>query len=104
MSSVFAGRIGVVIETAPGHFITVVMRGTKANIEREYDDVTDYFADTFRRCVPSSRIKIELEGFLIDQSQATADDAAWVTEATSEIEEPKRAIENVGASDRLTAT
>lgn len=93
MASVFAGRIGVVIETAPGHFMTVVLRGTKANIEREADDVTDYFADSFRRFVPSNRIKIELEGFLIDQSEASADDAAWVTQAAAEIEAPKRELE-----------
>lgn len=93
MSSVYAGRIGVVIETSPGHFTTVVLRGTKANIEREFDDVTDYFADTFRRSMPSSRIKIELEGFLIDQSEATGDDAAWVTQAAAEIEPAHHKLE-----------
>lgn len=93
MPSVYAGRIGVVIETAPGHFMTVVLRGTKANIEREFDDVTDYFADTFRRSMPSNRIKIELEGFLIDQSEATSDDAAWVTRAAAEIDAPTRELE-----------
>jgi hypothetical protein len=92
MSGVFAGRIGVVIETAPGHFMTVVMRGTKADIEREFDDVTD-FTDTFRVRVPSSLIKIQLEGFLIDQSEATADDAAWVTQAAAEIEAPTPELE-----------
>jgi hypothetical protein len=93
VSTVFAGRIGVVIETSPGHFMTVVMRGTKADIEREVDDVTDYFADSFRRFAPSNRIKIQLEGFLIDQSEATGDDAAWVTQAAAEIDAPKPELE-----------
>jgi hypothetical protein len=93
MPSVFAGRIGVVIETAPGHFMTVVMRGTKADIEYEADDVTDYFTDTFRRFAPSNRIKIQLEGFLIDQSEATGDDAAWVTDAAPELPAATREIE-----------
>lgn len=93
MGSMYAGRIGVVIETAPGHFMTVVLRGTKVNIERETDDATDYFSDAFRTFVPSDRIKIELEGILVDQSQATGDDAAWVTQAAAEIEPPTRELE-----------
>jgi hypothetical protein len=86
MSGIWAGRVGVVIETAPGHFMTVVMRGTKADIEREVDDDTSYFTGTYRRYVPSSRIKIKLEGMLIDhQDTASADDAAWVAKAAPEL-------------------
>ncbi|NMO52010.1 hypothetical protein HH310_12480 [Actinoplanes sp. TBRC 11911] len=88
MTSVFAGRIGVVIETAPGRFMTVVMRGIKADIEREVEDVTDIYVDTFRRFAPSNRVRIELEGHLIDQSEGGAEDAAWVTQAAAEIEAP----------------
>lgn len=91
MASVYAGRIGVVIETAPGHFTSVVLRGTKASIERDYDDATDYFRDAFRRYVPSSHIKIELEGFLIEESEGY--DATWVTRAAAEIEPPQRELE-----------
>ena len=94
MPSVYAGRIGVVIETTPGHFVSVVLRGTKANIEHELDDATDYFTDSFRRRAPSNRVKIELEGFLIDEQQATADDAAWVTKAAAEIGPAPRELES----------
>lgn len=91
MPSVFAGRIGVVIETTPGHFMTVVMRGTKATIERDADEDT-HFGDTYRRFVPSDRIRIELEGHLIDQAETSAGDAAWVTQAAAEIEAAPREL------------
>jgi hypothetical protein len=91
MTSVYAGRIGVVIETAPGHFMTVVLRGTKANIHREADEDTRW-GDTYRRFVASDRIRIELEGYLIDQAEATGDDAAWVTQAAAEIEAAPREL------------
>lgn len=93
MPSVFAGRIGVVIETAPGHFTTVVMRGRTASIEREIDDVTDHFTDSFRRFAPSNRIRIELEGYLMSEQETAADDAAWVTDAAPELDATRRELE-----------
>jgi hypothetical protein len=91
-SSVFSGRIGIVIETAPGQFMSVVLRGRSATIEREVDDVTDYFADSFKRYAPSNRMRIEVEGYVMSEQETAANDAAWVTKAAGEIEAPRRAL------------